>query len=193
MAQTAAEWYDAEVEYLESTGTQYIKVGSIIGATSMTIIVAATEIPSSGATKFYGIGFLANFQDDFGLNATGWGGYSSYPCTIGVPIEFKADNSGLYIDGTKYLTTQYFKNSVADGNEMFLFCGSSGRNAYITGSGNYMAWRGWISSCVIMSVNVKMFDFIPVRVGTVGYMYDKVSGQLFGNSGTGDFLIGNDV
>ena len=36
-------------------------------------------------------------------------------------------------------------------------------------------------------------DFIPVRVGTVGYMYDRVSGQLFGNAGTGDFVLGPDV
>ena len=36
-------------------------------------------------------------------------------------------------------------------------------------------------------------DLIPVRVGNVGYMYDKVSGQLFGNSGTGNFILGPDV
>ena len=35
-------------------------------------------------------------------------------------------------------------------------------------------------------------DLIPVRVGQVGYMYDKVSRQLFGNSGTGNFILGND-
>ena len=36
-------------------------------------------------------------------------------------------------------------------------------------------------------------DLIPVRVGKVGYMYDKVSGQLFGNAGTGAFVLGPDV
>ena len=35
-------------------------------------------------------------------------------------------------------------------------------------------------------------DFIPVRIGTTGYMYDKVSGQLFGNTGTGSFILGPD-
>ena len=33
-------------------------------------------------------------------------------------------------------------------------------------------------------------DYIPVKVNGVGYMYDKVSGQLFGNSGTGTFIMG---
>lgn len=36
-------------------------------------------------------------------------------------------------------------------------------------------------------------DMIPVRVGTVGYMYDKVTKALFGNAGTGDFVLGNDI
>ena len=40
--------------------------------------------------------------------------------------------------------------------------------------------------------DVLLRDFVPVRVGTTGYMYDKVSGQLFGNAGTGDFILGND-
>jgi hypothetical protein len=39
-------------------------------------------------------------------------------------------------------------------------------------------------------------DYIPVRVGSgagaVGYLFDRVSGQLFGNAGTGDFTIGPD-
>lgn len=35
-------------------------------------------------------------------------------------------------------------------------------------------------------------DLIPVRVGQVGMMYDRVSKQLFGNSGTGAFVVGPD-
>ena len=38
-----------------------------------------------------------------------------------------------------------------------------------------------------------VIDFIPVRVGNVGYMYDKVSRQLFGNNGTGNFILGPDI
>jgi hypothetical protein len=40
--------------------------------------------------------------------------------------------------------------------------------------------------------NVMVRDFIPVRVGQVGYLYDRVSGQLFGKYGTGDFIVGPD-
>ena len=38
----------------------------------------------------------------------------------------------------------------------------------------------------------KVADIIAVRKDGVGYMYDRVSGQLFGNSGTGEFIIGPD-
>ena len=37
-----------------------------------------------------------------------------------------------------------------------------------------------------------LLDAIPVRVGNVGYIYDKVSGKLFGNAGTGSFILGPD-
>jgi hypothetical protein len=40
--------------------------------------------------------------------------------------------------------------------------------------------------------NTLLLDCIPVRVGNVGYMYDKVSGKLFGNAGTGKFILGPD-
>lgn len=45
----------------------------------------------------------------------------------------------------------------------------------------------------IKSEGNKVFDLIPVRIGDEGYMYDKVSGKLFGNSGTGKFILGPDI
>lgn len=36
-------------------------------------------------------------------------------------------------------------------------------------------------------------DMIPARAGQVGYLYDKVSGQLFANQGTGNFVLGPDL
>ena len=39
-----------------------------------------------------------------------------------------------------------------------------------------------------------MRDFVPVRIGEVGYMYDAVGGEVFGNAATsGYFLPGPDV
>lgn len=36
-------------------------------------------------------------------------------------------------------------------------------------------------------------DFVPCRIGTTGYLYDRVSQTLFSNIGTGDFVLGPDV
>lgn len=40
---------------------------------------------------------------------------------------------------------------------------------------------------------VGRLNLIPVRVGTVGYFYDKISGRLYGNAGSGAFTLGPDV
>lgn len=48
-------------------------------------------------------------------------------------------------------------------------------------------------SCTIKEGDTLLRNFIPVRKDGVGYLYDKVSGELFGNAGTGDFILGPDV
>lgn len=63
---------------------------------------------------------------------------------------------------------------------------------FTRGGGMRLYWlKIWDSS------NALVADFIPVRVGTgenaVGYMYDRVSGKLFGNMGTGAFVLGQDI
>ena len=45
----------------------------------------------------------------------------------------------------------------------------------------------------ITSDSVLVRKVIPVRVGNVGYMYDRVTRKLFGNAGTGNFTLGPDV
>ena len=39
---------------------------------------------------------------------------------------------------------------------------------------------------------VLLRDYIPVRVGTTGYLYERVNKTLCGNEGTGDFILGPD-
>lgn len=74
----------------------------------------------------------------------------------------------------------------------------------LTTGKNYgiLARIGWNGSIQQKASRVRWFklsrggvllrDFIPVRVGTVGFLYDKVSGQLFGNAGSGSLEVGND-
>lgn len=57
----------------------------------------------------------------------------------------------------------------------------------------------FFSSYRLLSFQIKnktdktILELIPVRVGDEGFMYDRVSGKLFGNSGTGRFILGPDI
>ena len=57
---------------------------------------------------------------------------------------------------------------------------------------SYTTYSGRIYSAKISQGSNITMDLIPVRIGQIGYMYDKVSGQLFGNDGTGSFTLGPD-
>ena len=41
--------------------------------------------------------------------------------------------------------------------------------------------------------NVMMTDMIPVRIGTTGYMFNRATGKLHSNLGTGNFILGPDI
>lgn len=55
--------------------------------------------------------------------------------------------------------------------------------------GDYFKSKVRIYSFSVYLHNALVLDLVPVKDNGVGYMYDKVSRQLFGNSGTGDFII----
>ena len=58
---------------------------------------------------------------------------------------------------------------------------------------NGIATFGRCYSFRIDKAGVTELDLIPVRVGDEGFMYDKVSGRLLGNSGSGRFILGPDL
>lgn len=45
----------------------------------------------------------------------------------------------------------------------------------------------------IYKADILRLDLIPVKLNNVGYMYDKVSGKLFGNAGSGTYTLGPDI
>ena len=93
-------------------------------------------------------------------------------------------NGVLYKNGEKYNTRTFSSPFGSSSSEVYLF---SGVNASRPSSNFYCH-----SLMLFNNADNKIRDLIPVRVGNVGYMYDKVSRQLFGNSGTGDFILGPD-
>ena len=187
--------YDAEIEYLESTGTQYIDIGYDVGSTDEFSIRAARL--SNNSTFAFG---AYNSNSSVYTNLTiyhgskhnvefAWGTTGKAKNTTALPIdEFHTYSSVLES------TTLHFE---VDGNDIGNLTGVNnfvnlilfGRNSNTTPSLSSVRisfFKYWRSGVLVR-------DMIPVRVGQVGYLYDKVSGQLFGNAGTGDFVLGPDV
>ena len=174
--------YDAEIEYLESTGTQYIDTG-IRGAGSGYFATGFCPLTVSNTSTYW-----RYFGASNGVNPT--------DRTIAVYIH--SLQAVTYEDGTSITTLGALGNvyeipkhaySCPEGTEIgdtnFQIFGYNG--ATNIGCARFYYFKLWNSSGVLVR------DFIPVRVGTTGYLYDRVSGTLFGNAGTGDFVRGNDI
>jgi hypothetical protein len=52
-----------------------------------------------------------------------------------------------------------------------------------------------VQSFTVRNYGTVVLDYIPVRVGQVGYFYDKISGNLYGKATecTSDFVLGQDI
>ena len=183
--------YDAEVEYLESTGTQYI---------STMLIPTRVHVglkPIEAATPDYANAY-------FGVNNGGsriTGLNSKTKDTLKAvnydrnSVEFSAlwgefhsvcfDRDTVSVDGeTKALVTDFSKTDNAI--KSFGLFDFPQRNTDSSPKSAISYCKMWDKEDRLMA------DFIPVRVGDVGYMFDRISGQLFGNAGTGAFVIGPD-
>ena len=189
--------YDAEVEYLESTGTQWIDTGvtmtnDLFDSAETTITVLPTVQPS-GTHNFFGDGTAWNNGYTFGHRLN---------YTLQASNGFNATQGPIKFSSTLPKTLTVNKNGFAIDSEVASFNGSSLKNTSGTlllfgcrRNGVFFTttpFSGRIYLAKMVSKGVSIFDFIPVRVGDVGYMYDRVSGQLFGNQGTGEFIIGPD-
>ena len=181
--------YDAEIEYLRGTGTQWINTG-INGGNLVTVEIKAI-FPYADDSKLFG--YRINYMSARNIIlASGDGNYyldygNNNQFSSGVDIDsnihtFKLDKNNAYIDGV--LTNTYPAQTFTGGN-MYLF--ACNQNGNVNG-----ATKATVYYTKILINDILVRDFIPVRVGNVGYMYDKVSKQLFGNAGTGEFILGPD-
>lgn len=183
--------YDAEVEYLESAGnciisTDFIPTGDDIrirtkvlykGYTDNTAWAAWFKASTNEESNAYRI-----IRDNTSTNKVFlYNGSKANGGAVGYNI---ALNNIYNIDFNR---NKYTINT------------SSGNLSTLKGTENsgylYLfspKFKGAFFYFQLWKDDVLMLDLIPVRKGNVGYMYDKVSGQLFGNAGTGQFILGPD-
>lgn len=178
--------YDAEIEYLSSNGTQWLDTG--ITPDSNTKVQFKFKTAQTARVLILGY-HLGNNNTAWSFCNYGNEAYLKRPANVTI-------HGGTISNNVLYeleIGNFYVKNLSSD---LIIVSGSEGSftgvstitlNHFSTGNS-----RNTWYYVKIYDGNKLVRDLIPVRVGTTGYMYDRVSGQLFGNAGTGSFVLGND-
>lgn len=191
--------YDAAVEYLQNSGGQIISLGLVFTPRDrieadfqFTSVASAyrqqrvfSQRPLIGLhIEMYisGSGKLSYaYEKD---NLTGWIATSYNPDTNRKTYVIDGPNRTMN-DGTHAWSIPDL-SSMTDEQ-----CGTS--PMYIWRTADTISSRAQLFGVRFWKSGILAGDFIPVRVGQTGYLYDRVSGQLFGNAGTGAFIVGPDV
>jgi len=191
--QSGRKPYTAEIEYLESTGSQYIDTGiAPSSAISETSVFEAVVPHATHAAFLYGTG------NDGGRQSCGmccnkgvvtyWNGSvfvsSGTPYSATQKYEIRRDTNTFSVNG-KEISAKMAGDATSN-LSMYLFA----RHNTNGKSDNYSSVRMY--SYQVKSGGKVILDLIPVRVGRVGHLYDKVSKKLYSNKGEGAFVLGKD-
>ena len=181
--------YDSEIEYLQSNGPQFIET-HIIPNDTTGVYVKGQRISGDDNLILGCRNDDGNTRWAIGRLPRGW--YFGYRTLLNDRYDVTIAECWMNYKNSKKrkcndsVETSLPSLSFTPIYNIRLF-GSAGVNT------SYSKWYGRIYAVQItQGTDIKM-DLIPVRVGDVGYMYDKVSGQLFGNDGTGSFILGPDI
>ena len=192
-------YYDAELLYLESSGTQYINTNIVPNENTGLLIQAIHN------EEIYNDSYAIGLRNDTNntrwcighMNKEWYGGYgNSYRISLNQDILLNLAEAKLnYLNYNKFevtnlVTNEYFYMNLEELSFTPLYSirifGTSG---VVT---NYTQFYGQIYKVQITQGNEIILDLIPVRKNGVGYMFDTISKQLYGNDGTGDFILGPD-
>ena len=184
--------YDAEIEYLETSGTQWINTNYYPNTNTVietTVRFLDRNIGYLLGSNYSNSGGQDNFYFQLYNNIIWAGAGNAQSNNLGNVSVDNTTNYDITLKGEGYLKVNNTTKSRASGgvlcnDPMYIF---TRNNLASIGQQSFRLF-----SFKISENNVTMMDFIPVRKGTIGYMYDKVSGTLFGNSGTGNFTLGPD-
>ena len=193
--------YDAEVEYLQGDGVARIMLDDRYATEKKYSGIGITEESYTGRCAGAEQGRRAQYvgatsgRIEARLNSPGNSlivsvdGATPYKCydyiADGVNISISLDGNVL---SSKATTVKIPYVATTNKMELFAIRGISS-STEIVGT-----WTGLCYYFKLVTVEGEtVLDLIPVRVGSAGYMYDRVSGKLFGNAAdSGAFVIGPD-
>lgn len=189
--------YDAEVEYLESTGTQWIDTGYVwSNPSNADVEIKLQYVNTTGRQAAFGSGDAFYFA----CNANRWEWrYGTYTGTVGTEIvNIKKGISNNSEVGTRFYVDGNLVETWAE--RALLTWWRYSATVFACSFGNSVSMKSQMR-CFLVRVWDDGFlirDFIPVRFTneqgvSEGAMYDRVTRRLFRNQGTGAFQWGPDV
>lgn len=195
--------YDAEVEYLESTGKQWIDTA--VQSSDKVQFSVWVDTVGSDMKLFGNSYYLGQWADISWYNSVYRDTKITQVAQTWDTVTLEKSPKLLTVSrlGDLFTASSWWSANRVDvdgidtyGTAVPLF---SHINKYGTKYGDNVV-NGWYSPSFHLRISFfkawsngdLIRDLITVRKGTVGYMYDRVSGQLFGNQGTGDFIISPD-
>lgn len=189
--------YDARIEYLQGTGTStWIDTGFIPQQDNIRVIADVEIVTVANNNIFYCM--YASSTPKLNQNWTNSGNTiyfrcNSYDKSFSTTKERHVFENGtsIKIDGVVKATPTFTKTFANNTAHLVLY--GNPNAAVPTSISSTSAFKGKIYEFSVYYGDALQLHYIPVRVGTTGYMYDIVSGNLFGNSGTGNFILGSDV
>ncbi len=196
------------LEYIQSTGTQYIDTGVILNseATITTVGQNLQDVGMSSGSPYSFWGFMGAASN---IPRWGWSVYAGrwlaeLNATLSVNAPYDK-NKHTFVNTCYYVNNKLYYDSFVDGNSIYTSAqtaqnitlyASNTLSAYLFArnnnntAGNFLSCR--IFSYEIVQDGVKVLNLVPCRRNSDSElgMYDLVSGQFFTNQGTGDFTPG---
>lgn len=180
-----------ELEYLEPTGTQYIKTG--IYPSSETKIEIKVRRDAFSDQALFGSRRSSSSSDRFAVFVSVATGphcqfYNKsyaleYNDTTGVDVVITLSKNGFYYDDV--LLTEVPQTAFTSSYELYLFALNSNNSVDRPVSDLTFYY------CKIWQNDVLVRDYVPVHLGGVLVcLYDKANDKYYFNAGTGDFVAG---
>lgn len=186
------------IEYLKSTGSQRIDTNYVFAdnyAFEIELSEMIDNTTSFGARSSSIRTSVLYYStiDGMTVNMAGYTG-STTPFKLvksttkhTIKMSVSQNYGTVWVDGELIYENTWFSGNYISNISQAIFATKYGNNDYRD-----------FSACKIYNVkmwqnNTLVRNFVPVRIDTTGYLYDIVSGELFGNLGPGNFVLGPDV
>lgn len=163
----------AEVQYIQSSGTQYVDTG--------------IKVNKADAYKMMLIAHLTSNDNYAGCN-----GYMQFQANIGngqkseITINYANITEKIFVDGVQVSSTNWASYNGQD-VKLGLFKMGDINDGWFSGSSQI----GKLYSCQIYSSTVLIRNYIPcINPDGEAGLYDTVNSKFYGNAGTGVFFAG---